>query len=43
MIYITVGLPGSGKSTWAKAFAREKDIPYLNTDELSESIFGKVS
>lgn len=41
MIYISVGLPGSGKSTFMKKLAREKGIPYLNTDELTETIYWK--
>jgi len=33
-LYITVGLPGSGKSTYAKNFIKDKDIEYLSSDEL---------
>jgi predicted kinase len=33
-IYIAVGLPGSGKSTYAKNFIKDKDIEYLSSDEL---------
>jgi predicted kinase len=33
-IYIAVGLPGSGKSTYAKNFIKGKDIEYLSSDEL---------
>ena len=39
-IYITVGLPGSGKSTYAKNFIKGKDIEYLSSDEL-RAVFGK--
>lgn len=33
-LYITVGIPGSGKSTYSKEFARENNIKYLSSDEL---------
>ena len=33
-LYIAVGLPGSGKSTYAKNFIKDKDIEYLSSDEL---------
>ena len=33
-IYIAVGLPGSGKSTYAKNFIKDKEIEYLSSDEL---------
>ena len=39
-LYITVGLPGSGKSTYAKNFIANKDIEYLSSDEL-RAVFGK--
>ncbi len=39
-LYITVGLPGSGKSTYAKKFIEKKDIEYLSSDEL-RAVFGK--
>ena len=39
-IYIAVGLPGSGKSTYAKNFIKGKDIEYLSSDEL-RAVFGK--
>jgi len=37
-----VGLPGSGKTTYAKEFIKDKDIEYLSSDEL-RAIFGKNS
>jgi len=40
VLYITVGLPGSGKSTYAKNFINGKDIEYLSSDEL-RAVFGK--
>ena len=39
-LYITVGLPGSGKSTYAKEFIKGKDIEYLSSDEL-RAVYGK--
>ena len=33
-LYIAVGLPGSGKSTYSKNFIKDKDIEYLSSDEL---------
>ena len=39
-LYITVGLPGSGKSTYAKEFIKGKDIEYLSSDSL-RAVFGK--
>ena len=39
-LYITVGLPGSGKSTYVKNFIKDKDIEYLSSDEL-RAIYGK--
>jgi len=39
-LYLTVGLPGSGKSTYAKKFIVEKDIQYLSSDEL-RAVYGK--
>jgi len=40
IIYIAVGLPGSGKSTYAKNFIKGKDIEYLSSDEL-RAVYGK--
>lgn len=39
-LYITVGLPGSGKSTYAKKFIKDKDVEYLSSDEL-RAVYGK--
>ena len=39
-LYIAVGLPGSGKSTYAKNFIKGKDIEYLSSDEL-RAVYGK--
>ena len=39
-LYITVGLPGSGKSTYAKEFIKDKEIEYLSSDEL-RAVYGK--
>ena len=39
-LYITVGLPGSGKSTYVKKFIKDKDIEYLSSDSL-RAVYGK--
>lgn len=39
-LYIAVGLPGSGKSTYVKNFIKDKDIEYLSSDEL-RAVYGK--
>ena len=39
-LYIAVGLPGSGKSTYAKNFIKGKNIEYLSSDEL-RAVYGK--
>jgi len=39
-LYIMVGLPGSGKSTYAKNFIKDKDIEYLSSDSL-RAVYGK--
>jgi predicted kinase len=39
-LYIAVGLPGSGKSTYAKNFIKGKDIEYLSSDSL-RAVYGK--
>lgn len=33
-LYITVGLPGSGKSTYAKEFIKDQRVEYLSSDSL---------
>ena len=40
ILYITVGLPGSGKTTYSKKFVAENDVEYLSSDEL-RVVFGK--
>ena len=40
ILYITVGLPGSGKSTYVKNFIKDKDIEYLSSDSL-RAVYGK--
>jgi len=40
VLYITVGLPGSGKSTYAKNFLKNNKTEYLSSDEL-RGVFGK--
>ena len=39
-LYITVGLPGIGKSTYVKNFIKDKDIEYLSSDSL-RAVYGK--
>lgn len=39
-LYITVGLPGSGKSTYAKKFIADKNVEYLSSDSL-RAVYGK--
>ena len=39
-LYITVGLPGSGKSTYVKNFIKDKEIEYLSSDSL-RAVYGK--
>lgn len=39
-LYITVGLPGSGKSTYAKKFISDKNVEYLSSDSL-RAVYGK--
>ena len=33
-LYLTIGAPASGKSTYSKNFIKDKDIEYLSSDEL---------
>lgn len=40
-IYMTRGLPGSGKSTWAKAKAAESGALRWNNDEFCEMLTGR--
>ena len=39
-LYITVGLPGSGKSTYVKNFIKDKEIEYISSDSL-RAVYGK--
>ena len=39
-LYLAVGLPGSGKSTYINNFIKGKNIEYLGSDEL-RAVFGK--
>lgn len=40
-LYATVGLPRSGKSTWAKQKAKECGCPIVNPDSIRLAIHGK--
>ena len=37
-LWILVGIPGSGKSTWAKKFAKDKNIFIVSRDEIRFSL-----
>lgn len=39
-IYFLVGVPGSGKSTWAKNLKKKQDINILSSDNLREELTG---
>ena len=40
-LYVFMGMIASGKSTLAKAFAREFSLPYYNTDVVRKELAGK--
>jgi len=40
ILYIIAGANGSGKTTFAKNFAQYLDIPFINADEIAESLGG---
>jgi predicted kinase len=40
MLYLTVGLPGAGKTTWARRVADEEGILRLTPDEWMAPLFG---
>lgn len=37
-LHITIGVQGSGKSTWGKKFAQDNGVVYLSSDEIREKI-----
>lgn len=39
-LHLTVGLPGTGKTTWARAFAARHRILRLTPDEWMNPLFG---
>jgi predicted kinase len=41
MIYLLCGLPGSGKSTWAKKKAKETEALIINKDQIRTMLFGE--
>ena len=40
IVYMLIGLPGSGKSTYAKKLAKEKNAVIISTDKIREEVFG---
>lgn len=43
ILVITIGIPGSGKSTWRKKFCKKSQYEYVCPDEIREEITGSVS
>ncbi len=41
MIYCTVGVTGSGKTTWTKEFAKKHHCVVINDDTMMEMLHGK--
>lgn len=39
--YITIGLPASGKTTWAKEFCKTNNVVRVNNDDIRELIYEK--
>ena len=39
-VILTVGCPGSGKTTWAKEYARKNSGVIFNRDDMRLSMFG---
>jgi predicted kinase len=42
-LILTVGIPGSGKSTWARAFAERSKYIRISPDDIREEITGDIS
>lgn len=40
LFVMLVGLPGAGKSTFAKKYADENDLVYLSSDKIREELYG---
>jgi predicted kinase len=40
-LYLTVGLPQSGKTTWARAFSRQHGAPIVNPDSIRLALHGQ--
>jgi len=38
IVYLTVGFPGSGKSTWSKAKAKQDNVVIINLDSIREML-----
>lgn len=41
ILFATLGLPGAGKTTFCRKFARELHLVYLNSDRIRKAMFGK--
>ncbi len=41
ILFATLGLPGAGKTTFCRKFAKEFHILHLNTDRIRRALFGK--
>ena len=42
-LFMTIGLPGSGKSTYAKKLAEETNAVILSSDSLREKLYGDIN
>lgn len=42
-LIVLMGIPGCGKSTWAKEHVRETDAVYVSTDDIREELTGDAT
>ena len=40
-LILTIGLPKSGKSTWAKEYSSENNVPMVNPDSIRYALHGE--